>query len=308
MSVAAMLGVDDLDGPMMTTARNKWPRWTLTEAALGPVGDLLDLPAWTRTATPDAKDAVLRVLAKLGAPDAGNDEAATTALVWALVPGAAHLAARLSDLSYDIDELVSAQLWIAAKTFPWRTRASTAASILRETRRAVLCELGVGDPARRQDRAWANATRLAPDSPIWQSLDHPVETDVDPARELAEVLARATVCGVVDAADLQLLIDLAEAAHRAAAPSGYGKGGLMAPTPSEAVAELRGIHARTVRRRARRTILRLSALNKDALDMDALNKDPWDSAHPASGGLGSIGSKKDCWGLSTDAGSLALGA
>src|SRR5699024_5067894 len=84
MSVAAILGVDTVDRPMIMEARRKWAQWAVDEPALAPINDMLDLPGWTRSASRDAADAALRSLAKLGVPDAGDDGAATTALVWAL--------------------------------------------------------------------------------------------------------------------------------------------------------------------------------------------------------------------------------
>ena len=101
MSVAMMLGVDDVEAPAMMAARNSWEFWTATDPLLGVVEDLLDLPEWTLDADPEPKDAVLRSLAKLGAADGGDDHSATTALTWLLVPGAAALAYRLSDLAHN---------------------------------------------------------------------------------------------------------------------------------------------------------------------------------------------------------------
>src|SRR5699024_2463444 len=142
------------------------------------------------------------------------------------------------------------QLWIAAKTFPWRTQRCVAASILRQTRRGALSELGVGDAAIRQDRVWANVRCLAPDSVVWQHLVQPGAGD-DPRQELGDVLNRALIAGAVSVVELELVRDLAIAADASGAPGGYGRGGLMAPAPSEAVAAQWGMHARTVRRRAR---------------------------------------------------------
>lgn len=270
MSVARMLGVDDAESPMMREARRRWTSWADHEPDLRQVGHLLDLPGWTRKADQRSKDEVLRTLAKLGSPSGGDDEAAVTALVWAMVPGAIRLSLRLSDLSPDVDGLVAAHLWIAARTFDWQRRGSVAGSIVRETRRAVLAELGVGEAGRRQDRAWSQTTCLSPASPAWSVLDREVTAgeDSDASDELDQVLADARTCGGVSEVDLRLLLDLAVAADSAVTPIRHGRGGLMAPAASEVVAGQLGVTSRTVRRRARRSL--------DAL-RDLAMRDEWSS-------------------------------
>lgn len=228
---------------------------------------LLDLRAWTRTADTAAKDSALRSLAKLGSADGDDDPAAITALTWALVPGASTLAHRMSDLSDDIDELVASHLWIAARTFEWERRRSTAASILRDTLRGVQVELGVGDGARRQDRVWTRTLCVEPSSPSWHHHVEPLETSTDDSSsELLELLEAAADVGVISAADRALLIELALASDEAGVPGRRGRAGLMTPCASEAVALRRGISSRTVRRRAARSIERLKAFSVTWVD------------------------------------------
>lgn len=268
MGVAAMLGVDDVESPPMVAARAGWASWTLREPALSVVEDLLDLPDWTRTAGPGPKDAALRCLAKLGAADGVDDRAAVTALTWALVPGAATIARRLADLAGNIDELVASHLWSSARTFAWQHRRATASSILRDTRRGVLAELGVGEWARRQDRTWAETVPVEPVSPAW--LRAPAApTTVDPCTELLVLLDDATCTGVITGADRQLLIDLAIAADRASAPGRRGRAGLMVPAASQQVADRWGMSSRSVRRRAARSIDLLAAFASHLGETDA---------------------------------------
>jgi hypothetical protein len=258
MGVAAMLGVEDVEAPPMMAARTSWVSWTLREPALRVVEDLLDLPGWTRTAGRERKDAALRSLARLGAADGGDDRAAVTGLTWMLVPGAATVARGLADLAGNIDELVASHLWTSARTFAWRHRRATAASILRDTRRGVLAELGVGEWARREDRAWAAAVPVEPASPAWQHAAEPAAA-VDPGTELVVLLEDALSTGVITCADRRLLIDLAVAADRAAAPGRRGRAGLMVPVVSQQVADRWGMSSRSVRRRAARSIDQLAA-------------------------------------------------
>ena len=255
MSVATMLGVDDVEAPVMMTARNSWECWTAREPVLGVVEDLLDLPEWTLGAEPEPKDAVLRSLAKLGAADGGDYHSATTALTWLLVPGAAALAYRLSDLAHNIDEMVASHLWTSAKTFAWDRRRYTAASILRDTRRGVLAELGVGESARRQDRTWTVAVHVQPASPMWSSFAD--EKSTDSLTELTELLDEAVYAHVLTNADCGLLLDLAVVADRIGTQASRGRAGLMVPAVSEEIGRRWDMASRTVRRHAAQSIDRL---------------------------------------------------
>ena len=252
MSVAMMLGVDDVEAPVMMAARNSWESWTAREPVLGVVEDLLDLPRWTLGAHPDPKDAVLRSLAKLGAADGGDYHSATTALTWLLVPGAAALAYRLSDLAHNVDELVASHLWTSTKTFAWDRRRYTAASILRDTRRGVLAELGVGESARRQDRTWTVAVHVQPASPMWSSFTD--EESTDSLTELTELLDEAVCAHVLTNADCGLLLDLAVVADRMGTQASRGRAGLMVPAVSEEIGRRWGMASRTVRRHAAQSI------------------------------------------------------
>lgn len=269
MSVAIKLGVDSVDGPTMTLARSRWHSWVEKEPSLARAGELLELRVWTRTADASAKDSALRSLAKLGSADGDDDSAAITALTWALVPGASMLAHRLSDMSGDIDELVASHLWIAARTFDWERRRSTAASILRDTLRAVQAELGVGEGALRQDRAWTQTICVEPASPTWHRH---AEVDAEPfvgsSRELVELLEAAADVGVISTQDRVLLIELALASDEAGVPARRGRAGLMTPCASEAVADRWGISTRTVRRRAARSIEKLRAFSDSCANSD----------------------------------------
>lgn len=260
MSVATMLGVDNVEAPAMVAACESWFRWGSLEPSLTAVDDMLDLPIWTRSAPHEDKDAALRSLSKLGSSEGGNDPNATTALTWALVPGAATIAHRLSDLAPNIDELVASHLWTSTRTFEWDRRRSTAASILRDTRRGVLRELGVGEWARREDRAWSQTTTVDPDAFLWQHFTVE-EPETDPATELLELLTEATSAGAISDHDRALLVDLALTSDRIG-----GKGqrrqraGLTGRSVIQEVGERWGIAPSTVQRRADKTMGRLADL------------------------------------------------
>ena len=102
----------------------------------------------------------------------------------------------------DVTNLVAAQLWVAVRTFPWRTHRKVAVSIQWTVRRAVLAELGFANHLVRVDRTWA-ATSAASD----QRLEALVvdEEDLPAERQLELLLATAVERGVVSRSDVELL-------------------------------------------------------------------------------------------------------
>ena len=260
MSVAKMLGVDDVEGPAMTLARSRWIQWTTMEPELAVVDDLADLSNWTRSADYEDTDLVLRTLAKLGSSAGHADPAATTALTWALLPGAAKIAWDLSDLSNTVDELVASHLWSSVKTFGWENRRSVAFSILRDVRRGVQAELGIGDGARRAGRTWMQTICVDDDSPVWRGLPNPPAGDAQgsPAADLLDLFSEATSAGIISQADRTMLIDLAVAADNENYSARRGRAGMTGSAAVAAVATRHGLNPRTLRRRACRSLDRLA--------------------------------------------------
>ncbi len=251
MSVATHLGLAD-PGECLALARQRWPLWQRHHGALGAIDKLDDLPAWLRDADWDAADEVLLALAQLSAPDGGDDVSATGVLTWVLLPGANLLAFRLSRLSRRIDEILAAQLWVEARTFPWQRGHKVAANILMNTRKGVMRDLGIG-------HANPTGTRTIPFPPtaeVWTEAAQCVHPGGPTAeRELDDILEVATTRGALTPDDGDLLLSLAYAADAAnPARSGRGHAGLMAPAASDAVAAERDVSSRTVRRRAARSV------------------------------------------------------
>lgn len=252
MSVAKMLGVDDVEAPAMTLARSRWNHWTTMEPDLAVVDDLTDLGSWTRTADYEATDRVLRTLAKLGSSTGYADPAAITALTWALLPGAAKIAWDLSDLNVTIDELVASHLWSSVKTFDWQNRRSVAFSILRDTRRGVQAELGVGEGARRAGRTWMQTICVDDDSTVWRGLLNTPAGDEQGSAvaDLLDLFSEASRAGIITQADRALLIDLAVAADNENYSARRGRAGMTGSAAIATAATQHGLNPRTLRRRA----------------------------------------------------------
>ena len=259
MSVAHQLGLDDLAAPLLTAARAAWMRWCEDDADLAVVEDLLDLPAWTRQAAAGERDGVLARLAAL----AIDDYDAATALVWLLIPGATRLADSLRDLSHDIDELVAGQLWLEARSHGGRGHA-VAATILRNTRRAVMAEYGCGDAGRRRDRVWAETT-------LTDNFDEratPVAaSDGEPdamwqLRYLVELMIRD---GVLTFDEANLLASVASDANFLNLPL-RGRAGITSPMAYDLLGMLDPAKSRTIRRHLVDLIDRIGVYARQHLD------------------------------------------
>ncbi|MFE6648963.1 hypothetical protein ACFVJS_20525 [Nocardioides sp. NPDC057772] len=252
MSVADQFGLDDPVSPLLAEAREGWERWCAVDPRLAVVDDLADLREWTRQADVADKAAVLRTLAALTA----TDRSAVAALVWLLIPGACRVAEGLSDLSLDIDALVASELWVQAcqahrLRTPWLARA-----LLNATRREVAASLGVGS---RADRHWKRVL-LTDELAMLASVANDravLEGEIAPEVELREFLDQAIREHAVEEEDVRLLHELAAAAETVGAPPRRGRLGLTTPAAAELVARDHPEAARTLRRRAARSLDRL---------------------------------------------------
>lgn len=248
MSVAGCLGLVDCDGALMCEARKAWRRWARERPEVAVVEDLVDLPEWALAAPNDA-NAVLGVLAFM----TEFEPEAITALVWALLPGAEKVARQVSDLSDDIDALVASQLWVEASAAYRLTTPNIAGAIVGQTRREVLADLGVGDFARRRDRAMTCATG---DPELLNEIPC-VERDLDPGPVLTELFQTGLEEGAINGLDYWLLWALAAEADRQNVPAHRGRLGLTAPAVVEAVAAEANLAPRSLRKRAARALDRL---------------------------------------------------
>ena len=271
MSVAEMCGVADHDAALMSATRAAWPQWRQEDPGLPAVADLLALRAWTCSASPHERGNLFAALASR----ARQDQVATTALVWLLIPGAQRRAALLADLSPHIDVLVAGQLWIeAAEAWRWPGPLS-AGSILGRVRSAVCVELGVGAAAKRRDRAWASAVPTAEIDQLAALVP-----EVDPSWQVTELLMEATTDHAIVVFDAWLIGELARVAAETDAPAHRGRQGLTTPAVVDRVGEQVGLSTRTLRRRTSKALDRLA-------EYVAVRDDPtqfavWKARHPAS--------------------------
>jgi hypothetical protein len=164
-------------------------------------------------------------------------------------------------LSPQVDHLVAAQLWVEARTFPWRRLRKVAANVLMNTRAGVLRECGARSQLGRTDPTWCNTSVVDPAAPFWAGhVAGPDAQPAAPAVRLGAVLDWACANRVISDADRRLLLCLVSASDQAGTRRvGRGHGGLMANDVSAAVAERWGVSPRTIRRRASRSLHALAA-------------------------------------------------
>lgn len=250
-----------LDLPrLLDSVQQLLPRWAQRHPALYGLESVADVTAATRRGSEADRDDVLSALAELASPESGDSPEAAALLCHLLIP--AVVSTLLVGISGsrglsrdDVTNLVAAQLWVAVRTFPWRTHRKVAVSIQWTVRRAVLAELGFANHLVRVDRTWA-VTSAASD----QRLDALVvdEEDLPAERQLELLLAAAVGRGVVSRSDVELLWTLVLESQQVSGR--YTSCGLMSEQVSELVGARLGVAGRTVRRRAARALDRLRAM------------------------------------------------
>ena len=293
MSVAEHLGLSSPGtNELIRQAQQRWPDWCRSDPRLAVVTDPLQVSRWTMSAERGRADGVLHALATLaagggrtdddgrshcpgddggdcagddgrggdGRGSEGGDRAAAMTLCWTLLPAAKSLAHQLRGLTPEVDEAVASQLWVEARTFPWRRLRKVAANIRANTRAGVLRQCSDRTRART-DRTWSLTRPVDPTAPFWATLDDPTDVVEEPtaSEELLDLLGWACRQDVITSQERALLLSLVQAAEGTVVTrSGRGGGGLMANETSEHVAREWGVSPVTVRRRARRSMSALA--------------------------------------------------
>lgn len=251
--VGAALGLsDELVAALID---NHWDHWRELAPALERVQQPAELESWLRKAPAARADRVLLGLAQLAAEDGLNDTDAALVLAWALMGGARVVAADLRSLSSDIDALVASQLWIEVRTFSWQTLGKVAANILARLRKHVLLDLGEYSQLRNHDRTVAGSIPFSPESLTQLIPEVWADEGWSPTDELLRALEWGCRNKVITDADRQLLLDvLATATTNPDVPTDC----LFGDVVTDRVGHRWGLSGRTVRRRTKRSIERLS--------------------------------------------------
>jgi hypothetical protein len=268
MSVQQQLGLED-DCLLVQQIRERWSTWSAHDERLGAVAEFEEFRDWLRTAGVEERDDALYALAWMAARDGGDDVIAGAALAWALLPGAATLAARLAGFSPRIDDLVAAQLWIEVRSFPWKRRHRVAANILLSTRAGVLHDLGETGQVIRTDRVWATTfllfgSLLEGDDVLTgrarDGLSVDFHADPTPAQEVEALLGWGVGEGLISDLDRRVLIELIDEAETTT-PTRVrtANGGLGGREITRRVGSRLGVSPATVRRHVTSSVAALAA-------------------------------------------------
>lgn len=282
MSVQQQLGLED-DGLLVQQIRERWSTWSAHDERLAAVAEFDEFRDWLRTANVEERDDALYALACMAAKDAGDDHFAGAALAWALLPGAATLAARLAGFSPRIDDLVAAQLWLEVRTFAWKRLRKVAANILAATRAGVLLDLGDLGQVRRSDRAWANTGLLFGDflegewnreeadatdpehflrvgSRTREQLTVHFDADPTPTQEVEALLAWGVREGLISDRDRLVLTELIDEAETTVPARGRTANcGLGGREITRKVGDRLGVSSATIRRHLNTSVAALAA-------------------------------------------------
>lgn len=225
-----------------------WPSWTVVVPDLGLVDDPGDLRGWVRSGPWLDVDRVVYGLAWLASMEGGRDRDAARVLAWLLLPRASLLAGELMSLSREINHVVAAELWVLVRSFPLHRR-KVLANLSWDLRSRVLLACGAPASVQRRDPVWF-ATVSALDFDL-----STIAVDSAPSAfdELVEVLDWACAHDWLSVEDRQLLLLLVDASQGVEIRKTAGAGLLTQQATGE-VANLLGISARTVRRRASSSI------------------------------------------------------
>lgn len=247
-SVEDCLGIEDL----LVEADSRWPAWCEVDSRLAVCPSRAGLREWLAENPVEGRGPLL-ALAMLAAPDGGGDDPAAAAVVaWLMLPAAGGLARRYRPCVPAVEAWLAAQLWVEARSVPWRRTANPAAHIkfaLAHRLRAEVTSLEVPhEPGEDLDLVVQEAQRRGDAAPEGLGSDE----------LLALVLERAVAGGVITAADRQLLTHLVAYAHAHRPVACRGNGGLTSVAALTHVSRQRGVPVRTVSRRARAAITAIS--------------------------------------------------
>jgi hypothetical protein len=254
--VGRILGIsEERCEELLATNRQRWVAIAPTLAQV-PAGSSLE--DWLANASRPAADRVLTGLAQLAAESGQDDLDAALVLAWALRPGADALIARLRDMSPEIDQHVSAHLWIEIRTFPWRTRERVAANILMRVRQRVLIEMDDAGQLDQHNRTLKGTRPVAPDLLVGLASTAAEAIDETPRAELEHALAWGCRAGVITEVQRRLLLDIVDAAHTRPIHL-RANTRLLSDAGTDLVGQRWGMSGRKVRRLAKASIEALAA-------------------------------------------------
>jgi hypothetical protein len=228
-------------------------RWDLHHPARTDLTTSDEIAEALRAGSPHDNDRLLLRLAELAHVDGGGSLDAAAVLAKLVLPGVGVRLRRCAPVRSrsEVDQHAAALLWIACRTFPYRTTHWVATTIAWRVFRATQHELGRGG----QSPTWA-ATVVAGDPAWWADDAVDDEPDREAVEDLADLLRWARSNGVLTIDDANLLTTLVRVSSQLPA-SRITRHGLLSAQVSQAVAVQLGVGESTVRRHVARILNQL---------------------------------------------------
>ena len=235
------------------TLLRRWRDWTVCASIVGSVSHAQALRSWIQRAQHQEREIVLRNLINMASARGDNDDDAAQIVAW-LMLGPACVLARKYRFVADIDHHVAANLWLEIKQYDGRLAREVWSNLASRVRNRLFTEL-----ATRSNEV------LVPAGTWHERFETPpvagCESFTSPDEEVMAVLESGVARGVITFDDQLLLLDVVAAS---ASVSGTDRGGsLMGDRVSDVVGLSRGVSGRTIRRRVRSSITRLSVRTDD---------------------------------------------
>ena len=228
------------------TASGKWDEWRRTDPRLARIGSLADALQNFQDRVGCSRLVVAALVEKASRRGAADDDAALAAILM-LEPG---IFAMLQTLGPDVDmDDAVDHVWETVVRASPRQGPSCALFILRRAREEIMLS---GRRGRHRD-----ADLWPPDSLPEAATD----VDVEPLAELLDLISWARARGVVDEADVGLVVELVTRTPGELSANASGAYG----TAQLAMAEQRGITVRQLRRRRARVEKKLRDARSDYL-------------------------------------------
>lgn len=232
------------------TRTGKWATWCQEDLRLEGLTCLTDAVERWHCRRDIRSYQVIAALAAIGSRRGRDDDDAAMAVVVLLSPGIARLAATLRDVC-EVDD-VRATVWEEVKLAEPQLGNLAARYLLqraqqRLTRPAAAMVSRIETVSLDQRLGWSSEYRNT--SRGDRSADLAVPEAEEPARDLADLLTWARDVGVIEAAEVDLIVELIAAAHA----------GIGTEDAQRLIGARAGVAMRTIRRRRDATLARLRA-------------------------------------------------
>lgn len=275
MNIEQSLGLEP-EGVTVRRLEALWPQWAQADPRIGATS-FADLRDFQRHGRTDEVRALIDALASMAAVDGEDNPDAASALAFVLIPGAVGVACDLREWAKSsrsvpledrehLDGLVAAELWRIIREFPIQRLDNIVGNVLARTKYACRLQLGDREQLRRAHSIWSQTYLLDDPDEMEQLLYLSADDEVPVATlRVRETVATAISAGLIERAEADRLLEIAERVGDFGYNFVRGAGGLTGHRVAAEFADAEGISTPTMRRRIQRT-LRVLRAHGDGMD------------------------------------------